>query len=709
MALLAEDEHDVLPLCFTEAEQDEIARTVDPALAQLAPGHELVYTTVSVEASPDDVVLVTSDAPESRLASRYAAITGRRLLRDATFRSQGSAPRTLTWFCPLDETDMASALEGLHAALAPGPLPPLGVLTAESPARLSWLLAKQLLPSDGDDASTTLVSSEPTAQRPGASLTCVGSEWTVSDAVSTIHRTTGTILINGHSRPHCGLLPTADGLVGICGLASGGADGRCVDGTACHFGEAPRVVLQRVEARRIYFNGCTTAGVGTRRPEFLPPAAMVAHAALRGRVREYVGNVRTGLYGEEDLDWFLGASALGHTPAQSVRVVEAARRATGREVIPSALYFGDASNPAWPVEGVVVGEAELVGERVVVRWSRSDRVLVARVPGATWAELAACDRLHVWTTHPSHPSVSVLADPWSEDSLVLAVPRIRSPAPAGGEGPEDPVSVELRPLAEPIDRTLGETLASAIEHLRGLQGSPTFTSVVADVPWRLEQELVALRRDATARSSLTLLPELLAHWRAQEAVAARRLDSSLVATALTRAQQRWSWGLEYIHRVQAVPRPQRASCPGCGALAIDIDYVDHASPRMVRTVEVCGYCGIVEDLPAWPLRPRLLDETLHVSSTELRGRVEIDNVGARPRVVVLGATVRGAGQMRPSSRAMAELEIAPSATASFDFSLLPELPMTELMQTWVFVASEGAIGLVGRMLLFGRKPAEERP
>lgn len=723
-ACLAVDEPLLLPLCFADADAGEVASTVDPGLARLAPNHEQTYEFLGVELGLHHLVLVTAHGLAGDLASRYATITGRKQIRGTDLLMCGLqilnlSPSSLTWFSSLDESDIAEALHHLQDAFTLGPMPPMGVLTAESPERLTWLMAKQLVPQSEANGSTTVISSEPVSQRrPWASLACVGSDDTMVHAITTIHQATGTILINGHSRPHCGLLPASDGIVGICGLASGGAGGRCVEGTTCQFGEAPRVVLQRLRARRVFFNGCTTAGVGTRRPDYLPSAAMLVHAALRGTVREYVGNVRTGLYGEEDLDWFMGSSALGFSPAECIVIVEAARKASERELIPSLLYFGDATNPPWPVTGVVVGDvlpvdANLSADqvttsqvsRVAIRWHRLDRVLVARVPSVVWAELAAQDCLHVLTQHPSHPLVNVLADPWSDASLVLAVPQV--PIPPSDEPErcsklENSIVIELRILPEKIDRNVGHVLSASIEHLRVLEDLPTFTPVVADVPSRLEQELVVLRRAAGSRSSLTLLPELLQHVRDLEAQAARTLDDALVSAALARSTQRWNWSAEYLHRVRAVPSQERRKCPGCGAISVHIEYLDYVYPRLIRCVELCGYCGVVVDHPAWPLRLRWVIDTLRLTPNAFEGRVEVYNEDIRPRKVTLGVTVRGAGQMHPQSRAKAQLEVMSDSTECFDFSLLPEAPMTKLMQAWTFMACEGSIGLIGRMLLFGR-------
>ncbi len=700
-ASLETEAPDVLPIWFVDEERDWIARTVGPKLAELAPGCDHTLETSAIRHSPDDWVLAPPSGPEMLLARRYAVVTGRPLaLTDGSSLAPvfgGGAPRSLTWFCPLDECDIASRLfllcRTLSAAL--GKLPPLGVLTAESTAKLSWLLAKQVMPHPDERIGvTTLVSMESTAPR--SSLVHVGSARTVADVVAGMNGATGTLLINAHSRPHCGILKVADGELGICGWTSGAADGLCVDGTACYFGEAPRAVLQDLQAPRIFFNGCTTAGVGCRRLDFLPRPAMVSHAALRGRAKEFVGNVRVGEYDEADLNWFLGASALGYTPAQSVEIVERARTSSGHERMRSTVYFGDATNAAWPVHGVSVGDVVVEDQRVRIRWARPDGVLVARVPGRIVADLAEHDRLHAATQHPSQPRIAVLSDPFQDASLVLVAPCVE------GENSSTDVEISFSALVDRVDRSVGRVLAPAVEQVRWLEGLRAFAGVLDGASRQLEEELVALRRAAASRSDVTMLPELLTYVRAREEEAACRFDGVLIDEALCRSQGSWNWQMEYGARVHTAPRSDPSSCPNCGAFANDVDCTDWANPRVVRTVKACGYCGVVADLPVWGLHVRIVRENLVFSATELRGSAEIHNSDDRARRVTVAVAVVRGGPMQPGSTARTELVVGAGETARFAFALTPLRPMREMMHTRVYVASEGAFGLVGANLLYGR-------
>jgi hypothetical protein len=70
--------------------------------------------------------------------------------------------------------------------------------------------------------------------------------------------------------------------------------------------------------------------------------------------------------------------------------------------------------------------------------------------------------------------------------------------------------------------------------------------------------------------------------------------------------------------------------------------------------------------------------------------------------LTVGVAVERAGEMQPASQARAEIVLAPSATSSFAFALTPAAPMSDLMQARIYVASEGAFGIITTNLLFGR-------
>jgi hypothetical protein len=219
---------------------------------------------------------------------------------------------------------------------------------------------------------------------------------------------------------------------------------------------------------------------------------------------------------------------------------------------------------------------------------------------------------------------------------------------------------------------------------------------------QLEEELVTLQRAASSRADVLMLPDLIAYLRNREQETAGRFDSRIIDEALSRSQGYWNWQMEYADRVQATPRKQRSSCPYCGGFASEIDCTDWANPRMRRMTKACGFCGVVADLPIWELEIRIVPETLVCSSAELTGSAEVSNNGPRSRTVTLGVAAERAGEMQPESIAKGQVVVDPGQTASFSFSLRPVKPMRELFQTRVYVASEGAFGLVSRNLLYGR-------
>jgi hypothetical protein len=703
LAVLTAADSDALPVWFSDAERDWIARTVNSELSLLPVGMEQSFSSIGLSCGAGDWVLAPPSGIEMLLAKRYATITDRPLAlaqpTDIRTVFPNQMPGSVTWFCPLDECDISRALHTLSSSFIAtfGKMPPLGVLTAENASKLAWLLIKQLLPRVNESAGvTTMVSMEPMEHAAlRSSLTHVCGTDPVAKVLAGINGAAGILLINAHSRPHCGVIKAMDGEVGICGWTTGGTDGRCVDGTDCYFGEGPRAVLQDLQAPRIFFNGCTTAGIGGRRLDFLPRSAMVSHAALRGAAREFIGNVWVGQYEEADIDWFLAVSGLGYSPAQCVEVVEAARKRVDREAVRSLLYFGDATNPAWPVRGVSIGELVIDDGGVRVRWPQVDRVLVARLPGRRIANLAESDRLHAGTLPASNSKIAILPDPFHDASLVLVLPCFDN------EQPLDKIEVGFAQLPEPIDRSVGLTLELTVQLLRFLESLPVFAAVLNQASKELEGELILLRQAAASRLHVTMLPELFKYLRQREREAAWRFDTTLIDQALLQSQGTWNWQKEYGHRVKVSPRGQPSSCPNCGAAANDADCTDWANPNVRRTIKTCGYCGIVSDLPVWNLTLSIIPESLVCSMTELRCTAGISNGDDCARRIRLGIAVLRAGEMQPNSISKAELTVDAGQTSVVAFTLLPVKPMHEIMQTRIYIASEGAFGFVGMNLLYG--------
>jgi hypothetical protein len=318
------------------------------------------------------------------------------------------------------------------------------------------------------------------------------------------------------------------------------------------------------------------------------------------------------------------------------------------------------------------------------------------VPGRTAADLAARDQLFGATLHPSRPRIAVIPDPFRDASLVLVGPC------AGSEDAPSEVEIVLCPLSERVDRSVGHVLERAIDQIRWLEGLPAFAEVLGPASRKLEDELVTLRRAAASRLDITMLPDLLTYIRGREEAAARRFDGVVIDQALSRSKASWNWQVEYGARVRSVPRPYPSQCPSCGAFANDVDCTDWANPNVARRVKACGYCGIVADLPVFGLRVRIVRDMLVVSATELRGSVEIHNDDDRARIVTAGVAVVRGGQMQPGSTATTELVVGAGETSVFAFALRPEQPLRQVMQTRVYVASEGAFGFVSENLLYGR-------
>lgn len=698
------DREPVLPLWFREAEQARIAETISAELAALSPGESRRFDTVHVRThAARDVVLAPANGPAQRLARRYAALTGRALVSavsDVPAASADASDVTLTWFPALDETDMAERLYELRAALstAMGWVPPIGVLTAEDASKLTWCVVKQVCSRPTGTTETSLLTHESPSARPPSSLTVLGPDRARRDVVAAFTGARGSLLINAHSRPHCGKLNVADGPLGVCGLPSGGRDGVCVGGTACHFGTAPRAELQDLRTERIFFNGCTTAGVGARASDGIPRAAMLTAAAMRSASREFIGNVRPGTYDDTDVDWLIGLSALGYTPAEAVEVFERARRATGRELIASGLYFGDPTNPPWPLAGAVVGAVAISNgtpAKVRVRWARVDRVLIAAIEGRAWAHAADTDRLHVAIDLP-YP-VTIVEDPRTDWSLVLVTPRACDTA-----APPESLNLELTLLPRPFRRAVGSAGRRAVIHLRWLASLPALGEVVADAAAAVEQRILGLHAFAASRGDLGAYPELIDEATKEDERAACAFDERLIDAALARSRIYWNLANEYVHRVQAIPRGQSATCDVCGGFATEQLLVDLVETSVRRVERSCGICGIVSDLPEGALRPRVVTSSHRQENGSLIGHAEIVNDGTRPRRVTLGAVLEGAGPTTPDSREKATLTLGPHETAVFPFALTPAANTSGNFALRIFAASEGSLGMAAAFILFGK-------
>jgi hypothetical protein len=694
--VLGSGEKDVLPIVFSDNERSWIASAIDSNVASLDDGAELFTPFLAVsDSSSDDLVVAPESGQVTLLAERYAAVTGRVIVRgdSASIESRlpRSVPKSVTWFCELNEIDIAESLRLLRESFSRryGMPPRVGILTAEDIVSLTWVLAKQLLPpAKPADSSTTILLNIETNLLPLPSAKYLTFEETAVEALGTLQEARGTLILLGHSRPHCGRLMFHDGDLGVCGLPSGGADGRCVDGVVCHFRDRPRFVAQQSRAQRIYYDGCSTAVLGGQRVGLfgLPRAAMLSHAVFRSATREYIGNVHSGSYDATDLYWLIGLSALNYTPAECVEVINCSRLRAGREGIGSGAYFGDATNSAWPSCDAWIGNVIVEGEKLRVAWASCKGVLIAKLPGRLWAEFIDKDLLHVYTEHPSKPLISILPDPWSDASLVLAVPRVD--VEGGG-----PVDLELRRLQSPVLRDIGGTLLDG-----WLARLPSFTEKLTGAADFLEDQLVQIRRTVGEREDHALLVDLVRFAQRAEAATAYKFDELLIETALERSRTRWELLEEYESRCRPEQLLDPCTCTNCGASVHVTRLSDYARPNLKRLVSTCSSCGVVADLPVWPLEIQLEPASLFWNRRTLQGRARVFNRGDDTRRIVLGATLVGGGQIELGSSDRFRGLVSRQSVTEFDFAITHER-FTGTMRFRVFIASRSGFGFVGGILL----------
>lgn len=683
VAALSPDSAGQLPFWFAEDEAEQFTRSVGgetgEALALLPTGATLEHPDpVHLAGADASHLIVCSSADDVPLARRYAQITGRAWTlwdQHKPIRlAGGDLPRSVTWLPRLDEYDLAERLIEMRLALD-GMNVPLSVITGEDERHRSWQLIKQLCPGDGDARTTRIALGR--ASVPAESV--LGTDLTGGDLVTRVDAAEGTLLLAGHSRPYCAIANSTDGPVGLCGTNSAGP--QCVGEVRCHFGTAPRVKLDALKVGRAFLDGCTTAGVGGRHIDFPERRTMVCHAALRSSVRELLGNTHIGAYGEADLDWFLGSSALGRSPAEAACLVEVARAQSKRELVPSLVYFGDAGNPAWPVEGVAVAEVERVGEAVRLTFDSPAPILVAEIPSRSWADQAS-NEVTVLTSDAGVNRVEIVADPRVDASLLISSGR-------GAQVRDAPVLIELRRRSEPAPRQAGARAAHALARIRWMQALGPFTARLSPITNRIEQDVLHLLQTETQHRSAEFLMMI-------DAVAgqlSQAADAEMIAEAVALSSPGFRLQNAYASRMRVEAAAEPRTCPRCQASARFAELQDWLEPTIRRSRTTCGFCGIVEDLPTWPLELDWGAALIEPSRRGVRASIRVRNVGPTPRGGLLMASmnsVRVADDQPPPQSFQLEpgeeTTVVHEATASED--------VAAYLQVRVYIASEGDFGVL---------------
>ncbi len=565
--------------------------------------------------SDEDLVLYTS-SDDLELAGRYAQITGRLCSQwngENEIRiADGRLPRSVTWLPRLDEVDMAQRLVEVRRALG-GLGVPLGVLTGEDERHRSWLMLKQLCPG-ANDARTTRVALTRASVPEEAVL---GYDLSAAEVVDGVSSAEGTLLVAGHSRPYCAIANSTDGPVGFCGANSLGPT--CIGKVRCHFGTAPRVRLDDLRVGRAFLDGCTTSAVGGRQPDFPPRASMVCHAALRSSVRELVGNTHLGDFGELDLDWFVGAGALGRSPAVAGSIVEVARHASEREVVPCLVYFGDAGNPPWPHQGVNVGRVEAFDDGVHIDFDGAP-ILIAELPSRRWAEGIRSGAVAFETSDPKVTQVEIVADPMTDSSLLLTSAR-------DAQSPNAPLVIELRCSPDASRNEAGARVVAAHARIRWMATLAPFAERVSPIYQLLTQDLLPLlHTEAQHRSvSFCAMREEVSGTLAQCA------DREVLEEAVARSAVGFRLQNAYAAQMRVTPSPDPTVCPRCHGSARYAELQDLLEPAVRRVRTTCGFCGVVEDLPDWALELDWAGAQLEPSQAGLRISLRIRNRGSSLR------------------------------------------------------------------------------
>ncbi len=506
----------------------------------------------------------------------------------------------------------------------------------------------------------------------------------------------GSVLINAHSRPHCGKLSAATREIGICGATTRGERSLCFEGKRCAFGLNPKIPLEDIPAERILFNGCFTACVAGK-PHNMPVDSLLTASAIRGRANEYIGNTKLGWYGEDDTQSFVALSSANIDAPAAVHLINDLRESEKREIGVSMIFFGDAATgSSWPTQRAAKSHPRVYKNRVTIS-STVSGPQGFRIPGRRWGHLGRSGALHA-SFRPQNVaqnfSVRVWALPWSNESVVLLIPRtslrsgIRMTVTLKGGGGHEASQNGPRPLELALRRS---------SYLRTL---PLFTKVIMDFESSFHDLLVSLKQvERSDRADLSLHNSCLASHQRLERDLVQRLDNLLVTqTCEAAASISWNWEDEYNHEASLLAKGGQKCCPLCGGRTQLFYRQGLIAPRFIRRQVVCCHCGILSDLPpgfAGYLRnrPRLLRDN------QLADQVWVSNASGKPRDVTLSLVANGFG-LDQSHVETKRIHVPAKEGRRIPLRLSTAKPLSGFARVRVYFASGGDLGFFGRPYVF---------
>lgn len=577
----------------------DLLRLVDPALAVLPIGQAVTWK-VSLAAGTDvkrHVVISFNEIREVRTLLRlYCRIFRRELIICRSISGlRGRAPLgnalSITVIPPFNLKSGYRWLSRLTGALCFGSktAPALGILVAQTPEHLSWLLLKQLCslkfqkrPIVGSRARTKPDHGDFVTDITVRGIAEVGPS---------------TVVMNGHGRHHCGSLYSQGVRSGVCASPTRSIKGECVHGRRCFYRDSKPVSLEEVDAERVFFNACFSGRMsGTAFG--LPTSATMPHAAARGRIAEYIGNYRAGRYNLWDIYWFFGLSHAGLSPALAVHALQAIRKAEGRQKDISALYFGDAVQRPWSVSPSFGASVTNEGQSIIIKWSGRSRFYSAEVAGKRWCRVGVHRQIRVCIRSGGKPvltdaEIQMTPIPGRETSLIVAV-FPSSPPPANWDLK---VSLVQAKHSTQLPRCLLGATTSVNFLIRN-----GFATLGPDAIL-LRRSALSLLHLASGRPHLIHGPLDSSRPSRTDASLSHLCDFAIVSEAIAKSDAGWIWEDSYLSEVDVRCGKKRPTCTICRSPAHQYDVRSLTHPAIKRTQILCPECGLVADYPRWPFAP----------------------------------------------------------------------------------------------------------
>ena len=587
-----------------DSEEDLRSSLPDRRMFQVVDGDRSVRTETRVPANVtrgDHLVVGIDDGQDDMsgvLAERYAAALQRPFyLRRGKGALRRTAPESITIVAPFKRPrffdwvcDQRKWMESQF-----GLVPPSAFLCAEAPGPLTRLMAGQILQLADTTIPQRVAVLSAFDRDKIRYIRGHGKQERSRKLSNDILNHRGPLVLQGHARPHCGLVVIDKSPVVLCSSPTEGRGGQCLGGVPCIFAAETKVSVSRLKTTRFWYDGCCTAAFAGSQLG-VPVEATHGSAVLRGRVREFIGNLMPVRTETSDLELFAKLALMGHGPAAAVEAINRERMRSGRESTVSLVYLGDAANRAW---------ISAVTRSAHDRKIRPERLGIdLRLSTVGYRQnVAARLEQEMW---PNHRALSVS----------------KGRVPTAFSSPE-----ETSPATQTLHRFLKASAEAGF-----LAGLPTFGDALADAVRELDHIHGLIQRARDCPPS-TRNESWLSELNTLEEQSLTLYDKKILRVAVSAATGRWDWESEY-RPATRLRGSHPVHCPLCGGLATQRDKESFGVLPVVRHELICSHCMVVSDVPEWPLHVQAVDQP------ERNGRrvmiaVRVANASRRDRQVQL--------------------------------------------------------------------------